>query len=219
VHAVEDVGELADEVAARLGGSVEANSSTTGRWSGSSPPRDRVQVQAGLLVGLQQVDHGRAAVARVAVHMLEQVQRGGAAAVEQVDILASTSSASVRRSDRSGPAGRRGARPAARSLLQRGRDLGQQFAQRGVGVAQQQGQGAQAARGAGLGLGGVVMGMLMRLTPAPDRDGAFLLAPNRLVSLAPSEQPLPKEKPQPPRTSKAFSAYSRCAEGITKRSS
>ena len=37
--------------------------------------------------------------------------------------------------------------------------------------------------------------------------------------LVPSEQPLPNEKPQPPRTLKAFSAYSRCVEGMTKRSS
>ena len=53
-----------------------------------------------------------------------------------------------------------------------------------------------------------LIGMVRRLVP-----------PNRLVSLAPSEQPLPNEKPQPPRTSKVFSAYSRCVLGITKRSS
>jgi hypothetical protein len=53
-----------------------------------------------------------------------------------------------------------------------------------------------------------LIGMVRRLPP-----------PNRLVSLAPSEQPLPKEKPQPPRTSKVFSAYSRWLVGMTKRSS
>jgi hypothetical protein len=47
----------------------------------------------------------------------------------------------------------------------------------------------------------------------------FFSLPNRLVSVTPSEQPLPKLKPQPPRTLKAFSAYSRCVVGMTKRSS
>jgi hypothetical protein len=47
----------------------------------------------------------------------------------------------------------------------------------------------------------------------------FFSLPNRLVSVTPSLQPLPKEKPQPPRTLKAFSAYSRCVVGMTKRSS
>src|SRR5680860_166277 len=46
----------------------------------------------------------------------------------------------------------------------------------------------------------------------------LLVPPNRLTLLAPSEQPLPNEKPQPPRRSKVFSAYSRCVLGITKRS-
>jgi len=32
----------------------------------------------------------------------------------------------------------------------------------------------------------------------------FFLLPKTLSVLAPSEQPLPKVKPQPPRTSKAF---------------
>jgi hypothetical protein len=47
----------------------------------------RRQEQAGLLVGLTQVHHGRAAVAAVAVHMLEQVQRSAAAAVEELDVV------------------------------------------------------------------------------------------------------------------------------------
>jgi hypothetical protein len=63
------------------GGWVEAYSSTTGRWSGNSPS---ARNRPARFIGLGQVDHGRAAVARVAVHMLEQVQRGGAAAVEQL---------------------------------------------------------------------------------------------------------------------------------------
>jgi hypothetical protein len=47
----------------------------------------------------------------------------------------------------------------------------------------------------------------------------FFSLPNRLVSVTPSLQPLPNEKPQPPRTLNAFSAYSRWVVGITKRSS
>ena len=45
------------------------------------------QQQARLLVGLREIDHRRAAVARVAVHVLEQVQRRAAAAVEQLHVL------------------------------------------------------------------------------------------------------------------------------------
>src|SRR5690606_19098751 len=45
------------------------------------------------------------------------------------------------------------------------------------------------------------------------------LLPNRLPCDTPPEQPLPNEKPQPPRMSKASSAYSRCEVGMTKRSS
>lgn len=47
------------------------------------------------------------------------------------------------------------------------------------------------------------------------------LPPNRLTAeLLPPEQPLPKLKPQPERSAKASeSASSRCALGITKRSS
>src|SRR5262249_25622834 len=43
--------------------------------------------------------------------------------------------------------------------------------------------------------------------------------PNKPTSLAPPEQPLPKLKPQELLRSKAFSAYSRCVVGMTKRSS
>jgi hypothetical protein len=38
-------------------------------------------------VGLTQVHHGRAAVAAVAVHMLEQVQRRATPAVEELDVV------------------------------------------------------------------------------------------------------------------------------------
>ena len=47
----------------------------------------------------------------------------------------------------------------------------------------------------------------------------FFSLPKRLVSVLPSEQPLPKVKPQPPRTLNVFSAYSRWVDGMTKRSS
>ena len=46
----------------------------------------RRQKETGLLVGLGQVDHGRPPVARIAMHVLEQMQRGGVAAVEQFDV-------------------------------------------------------------------------------------------------------------------------------------
>jgi hypothetical protein len=94
----------------------------------------RAQQQAGLLVGLDQVDHGRAAVARVAVHMLEQVQRGAAAAVEQVDVLGFHVQAVLARQAahqgvQRGPAGR-----AQRGLVGQGLgDLAQVGAQLGVG--------------------------------------------------------------------------------------
>ena len=45
-----------------------------------------------------------------------------------------------------------------------------------------------------------------------------LRCPNRSAGLSPL-QPLPKVKPQPPRSPKVSLAYSRCALGITKRSS
>ena len=44
-------------------------------------------------------------------------------------------------------------------------------------------------------------------------------APNRLAPLVPPEQPLPSEKPQPPRSSYMSSATSRWPLGMTKRSS
>jgi hypothetical protein len=46
----------------------------------------------------------------------------------------------------------------------------------------------------------------------------ILRAVNKSAGLFPL-QPLPKVKPQPPRSPKASFAYSRCAVGITKRSS
>ena len=44
-------------------------------------------------------------------------------------------------------------------------------------------------------------------------------APELKTVLSPSEQPLPKLKPHDPLSPNAFSAYSRCVVGMTKRSS
>ena len=83
-HGVEDVRHLAQEgarLARRLGGNELQHGGQVVRQLA------RRQVQPGLFVGLREVDHRRAAVARVAVHVLEQVQRGGAAAVEQLHVV------------------------------------------------------------------------------------------------------------------------------------
>ena len=93
--------------------------------------------------------------------------------------------------------------------------LRQQRAHLGVGVAQQPGQRAQRMRHLRWGR---VEG-LHRHTVALIGIVRFFSLPKRLVSETPSLQPLPNEKPQPPRTLNAFSAYSRCVVGITKRSS
>ena len=46
-----------------------------------------LQVEADFLVLRQQVDHGLAAITRVAMHLLEQIERGAATAVEGVNEL------------------------------------------------------------------------------------------------------------------------------------
>ena len=99
-------------------------------------------------------------------------------------------------------------------VVQRGLQLRQVGAQLGVGVAEQMGQHAQR-------LGGGTLGGVERFIQTSALIGIvrFFSLPNRLVSVTPSLQPLPKLKPQPPRTLNAFSAYSRCVVGMTKRSS
>lgn len=155
--------------------------------------------------------------------MLEEVQRRAPPAVEQLHVVG----LGVQRVLQ-GEVGHQlvqlgQARFGQRGLvMQRAAQLGQVLAQLGVGITQQPGERTQAARH-GLGRvaedvqhGGVsfraqmsaLMGMVRRFS-----------LPNRLVSPTPSEQPLPKLKPQPPRTLNAFSAYSRWALGITNRSS
>ena len=85
--------------------------------------------------------------------------------------------------------------------------------QRGLRVIEQQCQRTQGLRlhGGGNGFGHDQtsrMAMVRRF-----------LALNSEGALSPSEQPLPKVKPQDPLRSKAFSAYSRWVVGMTKRSS
>src|SRR5690606_13043212 len=91
-------------------------------------------------------------------------------------------------------------------VVQRALQFAQVCAPLGVGVAQQVRERTQRQAG---GLHTVALMGMVR----------FFSLPKRLVSVTPSLQPLPKLKPQPPRTLKAFSAYSRCVVGITKRSS
>ena len=150
------------------------------------------------------------------MHVLEQMQCRAAAAVEELDVLgfgAQWSGAGELANQRvqfGQPAG------VERGLGAQGvTQLRQQRAQLGVGVAQQPGQCAQRMRHLRWGR---VEG-LHRHTVALMGIVRFFSLPKRLVSDTPSLQPLPNEKPQPPRTLNAFSAYSRCVVGITKRSS
>ena len=147
--------------------------------------------------------------------MFEQVQRGGAAAVEQFDEVGlqlqwvGTPQRVHQRIEFGQPRRRDDA-----LVAQQVAHLRQVAAQLRIGVAEQRRQHAQALRG-GSGRFGCEHGQ----TSARIGIVRFFSPPNRLVSLVPSEQPLPKLKPQPPRTLKAFSAYSRWVVGITKRSS
>ena len=176
----------------------------------------RCQEQASGLVGLAQIDHGRATVSAVAVHVLEQMQRRAAAAVEELDVIG----LHVQR-----PAARQAAdecvqfsqtcRAECAFFAQRRLQFRQVGTQFGVWIAQQVGQHTQAHRH-WLGRGGKEAHVQ---TPALMGMVRFFSVPKRLVSVTPSLHPLPKLKPQPPRTLKAFSAYSRCVVGMTKRSS
>ena len=137
--------------------------------------------------------------------MLEQVQRGGAAAVEQLDV-------GGLRLERIGALQGIHERINFDSTWLRDRGfVGEQIAHlRDVAahlrirISKQRRQHAQALAHRSRriqcehGQTSALMGMVR-----------FFSLPNRLVSLVPSEQPLPKLKPQPPRTLKVFSAYSR----------
>jgi len=210
VDEVRDLPEEGGGLAWRLRrGELERHRQVVGHLPGG-------QMEAGALVGLRQVDQRRPALARVAVHVLEEVQRGAAAAVEELHVVGFGVQRVL-----PGELGEQGfdlgqARGRQRAFLaQRGAKERQVRAQHGVGVGEQARQHAQRARHrarcgpeeAHVQIS-ALMGMVRRFS-----------LPKRLVSPMPSLQPLPKLKPQPPRTLKAFSAYSRCVVGMTKRSS
>ena len=149
------------------------------------------------------------------MHVLEQVQRRGAAAVEELHVVG-FGQQRVRDADgvdegiELGDAGRAECHLRAQRVAQHGQVL----AQIHVRVVEQARQHAQR------------MGHAWRSVEHAHRQISALIGmvrrfsvPNRLVSDVPSEHPLPNEKPQPPRTLNVFSAYSRCVLGMTKRSS
>ena len=80
---IEDVGHFAQEFLGHFGrlggGKLQHHGQVIGQLVG-------VELQARLFVGLHQIDERRATVARVAMHMLKQVQRGLAAPVKVVHI-------------------------------------------------------------------------------------------------------------------------------------
>ena len=148
--------------------------------------------------------------------VLEQVQGGAPAAVEQFHVLGLD--AQARRGGQPPHQGVELGQPARAEralVVQGGADLPAAARSSGVRVAQQPGERAQRVRH-------------LRCPRIASRHGytvalmgivRFFSLPKRLVSDTPSLQPLPNEKPQPPRTLNAFSAYSRCVVGMTKRSS
>lgn len=165
-------------------------------------PGPRLQAMA--QVFLAQVHHGLPTVARFAVDVLEQVQRMGRAPVEgrhvlllQRDQVGLAFHHREQRRQRGG-IGRRQRRP----------QFGQRRHHLGLGIGQQGGKH---------GIGHRLRCTSMNVTgcSARSRGGA----PNNEVCETPFEQPSPKVKPQEPFRSKAFSAYSRWAVGMTKRSS
>ena len=84
---VEDVAHLGQKglgLARRLGGDeFQHRGQVVGQFAFG-------QEEAGGLEGLAEVDHRRAAFARIAVDVLKEMQRRGAAAVEQLDVVGLT---------------------------------------------------------------------------------------------------------------------------------
>jgi hypothetical protein len=80
---VEDVRHLAQEgtgSARRLGGyEFQHHWQVIGQFAGC-------EVETSLVIGLRQVDHRRATIARIAMHVLEQVQGSGTTTVEQLHV-------------------------------------------------------------------------------------------------------------------------------------
>ena len=143
----------------------------------------RAHEQAVALVESLEVHHGLAAVAALAVHVLEQVQRQRAGAVEQqhVALLQIVEIAGGDLFQEALEAVAVPLRQACFRIERRAhlRDGGLQLCRR---VGKQRREHLQ-----GLAHHATSIGVL-----------AFLGPPNRLVSVRPSEQPLPNEKPHEP---------------------
>ena len=162
------------------------------------------QQQPAALIHLREVHHRLPAIPALAMHMLEQMQRQPPPAVEQVDI-GGLEIEEVRRRQRLRQRRQRLDRRRVEHRIggKMQRDVPHRVAQPLVGIAEQGRKGLQSQHHI------TSIGFFAR--PA-------VRVANRLV-VSPPEQPLPKVKPQPPRSACASSLNSRCAVGITKRSS
>ncbi len=157
-------------------------------------------------VGLQQVDHRRAARPALAMHVLEEIERERARAVEeehetllQVVEIARAEIAQQRFQLRHPLLGDQ------RLGAQQGRDLRRRRLQIGARIAQQRRHCLE----------GHVHGFIASGMVSPR-----FLPPKSEPDEVPVEQPLPSVKPQPPRRPMmSSSASSRWAVGMTKRSS
>ncbi len=160
------------------------------------------RLEAMAAIERDQIRHGLAAISAFPMHMLEEMQRQCAAAIEQSEV----------------------------ALLQLVDVAPGQFSQQGAeGGAQRSrhqalpGQHRRDLAGGGLqGLGRIGDQGRQRPIAAGHYDtsiGVFsFFASKRLKPVLP-EQPSPKEKPQEPRSWNASSPVSRCAVGMTNRSS
>ena len=136
-----------------------------------------------------QVDHRLAAVAALTVQMLEQVQRQRPAAVEQqhvalLQIEQIARAQLIEQLEEPRPKAARHQPLGVEHAFQLRRAGGKLLAR----IAEQQRQDLEGIGHQNTSVG--VSTVFFRVGP-----------PNRLASLMPSEQPLPKEKPQPPRRS------------------
>ncbi|ABA50829.1 hypothetical protein BURPS1710b_2760 [Burkholderia pseudomallei 1710b] len=169
-------------------------------------------------VFVEQIDHRLAAVAALAVHVLEQMQRMRRRAVERRDV-AFLQLDQRRRAQRFDERRERRARAGLR--VERAFDLGQRVEQRLLGIGEQGGQNRIDRHDVFLVRCAHAALAFLRVTvgsAAYDTAVSFL-RPNSVPSDVPPEQPLPNEKPQLPFSSKLSSAISLCDDGITKRSS
>ncbi len=166
---------------------------------------------------LDQVDHGLAAVAALAVHVLEQMQRmrrvtveGGNVVFLQGDEIGAAQRVEQRRQPPVCIGG--GAEQAV--------DLGQGVQQLRLGVGEQGGEQVVQRR---LGHDGLrwhqAALVFLRETGMLMVDTLAFLRPKSVPSDTPPEQPLPKLKPHAPFSSKLSCVISLCEAGMTKRSS